>query len=198
MDSLEIDRRRRKLLARTTATIGGVGLALTAIPFIESMSPSEKAKAAGAPVEVDLAAIAPGTLATVEWRGRPVWTLHRTDDMLDRLKRIDNRLADPLSRQAQQPAYAANGTRSIRPQYLVLIGICTHLGCVPVYRPEVGAADLGADWTGGFYCPCHGSRFDLAGRVYKNVPAPRNLEIPPHEYLGDARILVGADQQHRA
>lgn len=196
MDRLEIDRRRRKLLARTTAAIGGVGLALTAIPFIESMAPSEKAKAAGAPVEADLAAIAPGTLATVEWRGKPVWILHRTADMVDRLKGMADRLADPLSRQAQQPPYAANVTRSLRPQYMVMIGICTHLGCVPVYRPEVGAADLGADWTGGFYCPCHGSRFDLAGRVYKNVPAPRNLEVPPHEYLGDTRMLIGADKDH--
>lgn len=196
METLEIDRRRRKLLARTTASIGGVGLALTAIPFIESMAPSEKAKAGGAPVEADLGAIAPGALATVEWRGKPVWILHRSADMVDRLKGMADRLADPLSREAQQPPYAANVTRSLRPQYMVLIGICTHLGCVPVYRPEVGAADLGADWTGGFYCPCHGSRFDLAGRVYKNVPAPRNLEVPPHEYLGDTRMLIGVDKDH--
>lgn len=196
MDSLEIDGRRRKLLARTTATIGGAGLALTAIPFIKSMGPSEKVKAAGAPVEFDLDTLEPGTLKTVEWRGKPVWVLHRSADMLDRLKGAADRLADPLSRQSQQPPYTANITRSLRPQYLVMIGICTHLGCVPVYRPEVGPADLGADWAGGFYCPCHGSRFDLAGRVYKNVPAPRNMEIPPHAYLSDARVLIGADKDH--
>jgi ubiquinol-cytochrome c reductase iron-sulfur subunit len=198
MDGLEIDGRRRKLLARTTATIGGAGLVLTAIPFIKSMGPSEKARAAGAPVEFDLATLEPGTLKTVEWRGKPVWILHRTADMLARLQGLADRLADPLSREAQQPPYVANITRSLRPQYLVVTAICTHLGCVPVYRPEVGAADLGADWAGGFYCPCHGSKFDLAGRVYKNVPAPRNLEIPPHAYLSDARVLIGADKDRPA
>ena len=196
MDSLELDGRRRLLLARATAAIGGSGLLLAAIPFIRSMAPSERAKAAGAPVEVDLHTIAPGALTTVAWRGKPVWILHRTPDMLDRLKQHAERLADPLSAEPQQPPYAANLVRSIRPQFLVVTAICTHLGCVPLYRPESGAADLGAAWVGGFYCPCHGSRFDLAGRVFKNVPAPRNLEVPPHAYLGDERILVGADQRH--
>ena len=198
MDQPIIDLRRRRLLARTTAAIGGVGLGLTAVPFIESMAPSEAAKAAGAPVEVDIGSIAPGALQTAEWRGRPVWILHRSDAMLALLNRHPERLADPASEQDQQPAYAKNPTRSIRPPFLVAIGICTHLGCVPVFRPEVAAPDLGPDWSGGFYCPCHGSRFDLAGRVLKNVPAPRNLEVPPHQYLGPTRILVGADRDHPA
>lgn len=176
--------------------IGGTGLVLTAIPFIESMGPSEAAKAAGAPVEVDVGSLAPGTLMTAEWRGRPVWILHRTPAMLDLLNRHPERLADPRSEQAQQPPYARNGTRSIKPQFAVMTAICTHLGCVPVFRPDVAAADLGADWPGGFYCPCHGSRFDLAGRVFRNVPAPRNLEIPLHRYAGDTRIQIGADQDH--
>lgn len=198
MDSMPIDARRRKWLTRATAVVGGTGLVLTAIPFIESMGPSDRAKAGGAPVEVDVAAIAPGALTTVEWRGKPIWILHRTADMLAQLPRIGQRLADPLSREAQQPPYASNPVRALRPQFMVMTAVCTHLGCVPVFRPEPGAPDLGADWPGGFYCPCHGSRFDLAGRVFKNVPAPRNLEVPPHQYLSDVRLLVGVDSSHRA
>lgn len=173
-------------------------LAAAAIPFVESLAPSEAAKAAGAPVELDINQIAPGALLTAEWRWRPVWILHRTERMLALLRGNDARLADPRSEQQQQPPYAANPTRSIRPAFLVATGICTHLGCVPVYRPDVAPADLGSDWNGGFYCPCHGSRFDLAGRVFKNVPAPANLEIPPHEYLSDTRLRIGADRQHPA
>lgn len=134
-------------------------------------------------------------LVTVEWRGKPVWILHRTGQMLSLLNKHDDQLVDPKSLASQQPVYAKNATRSIRPEYLVVIGICTHLGCIPLYRPEVGAADLGPDWPGGFYCPCHGSKFDLAGRVVKNVPAPRNLDIPPHEYVSDTRLLIGKDSQ---
>jgi ubiquinol-cytochrome c reductase iron-sulfur subunit len=156
------------------------------------MGPSERAKAAGAPVDVDIGTLAPATLITAAWRGKPVWILHRSEQMLALLNRHDERLVDPRSEQAQQPAYARNATRSVRPRFLVVTGICTHLGCVPTYRPEVAAPDLGADWPGGFYCPCHGSRFDLAGRVFKNVPAPSNLEVPPHEYLGDTRVRIGA------
>jgi ubiquinol-cytochrome c reductase iron-sulfur subunit len=150
VDELDMNLRRRRLLTRTTAAIGGVGLGLTAVPFIESMGPSEAAKAAGAPVEVDISSIAPGALQTAEWRGRPVWILHRSDAMLAQLNRHPERLADPASEQDQQPAYAKNPTRSIRPPFLVALGICTHLGCVPVYRPDVAAADLGPDWSGGF------------------------------------------------
>jgi ubiquinol-cytochrome c reductase iron-sulfur subunit len=189
---------QRRLLVKATAAAGGVGLATAMIPFIQSMSPSEAAKAAGAPVEVDLSAVAPGSLSTVEWRGRPVWVLHRTGAMLAALNQHPERLADPRSQQDQQPPYAANATRSIRPEFMVMIGICTHLGCVPVFRPEVAPPDLGADWEGGFYCPCHGSRFDLAGRVYRNVPAPRNLEVPPYVFLSDARLVIGTDQRGSA
>jgi ubiquinol-cytochrome c reductase iron-sulfur subunit len=191
MELSDFDRRRRRWLASATASIGGAGLVLTAIAFIRSMGPSERAKAAGAPVEVDPRAIAPGSLATAEWRGRPVWILHRSPDMLSRLQGHDAQLADPLSRQSVQPPWAANPVRSLRPAFLVVTGICTHLGCVPVFRPETAPADLGADWPGGFYCPCHGSRFDLAGRVFKNVPAPRNLEVPPHAYLANGLLRIG-------
>ena len=193
MDTNDTDVRRRKLLTIATATAGGIGMVATAIPFVESMAPSEAAKAAGAPVDVDISRIAPGALLTVEWRGKPVWIVHRTEQMLALLGRHDALLVDPLSQQPQQPLYAKNPLRSIKPQFLVALGVCTHLGCTPQYRPEAGASDLGADWPGGFYCPCHGSRFDLAGRVVKNVPAPLNLEIPPHAYLSDTRLLVGKD-----
>jgi ubiquinol-cytochrome c reductase iron-sulfur subunit len=187
------DERRRQFLMLATAAMGGVGLVATAVPFVASMLPSERAKAAGAPVEVDLNTIAPGVLQTIEWRGKPVWVLHRTAPMLASLRGHDARLADPLSDEPQQPAYAKNPLRSIKPSFLVLTAICTHLGCIPVFRPEPGAADLGSDWPGGFYCPCHGSRFDLAGRVFRNVPAPRNIEVPPHAYLSETRLLVGED-----
>jgi ubiquinol-cytochrome c reductase iron-sulfur subunit len=173
--------------------VGGLGLVAATAPFVASMAPSERARAAGAPVEVDLAPIGPGALTTVEWRGRPVWILHRTKAMLGTLSGHDGELADPLSEQSEQPPYARNRPRSIKPDYLVLTAICTHLGCIPSFRPQPGAADIGADWPGGFYCPCHGSRFDLAGRVFRNVPAPRNMEVPPHTYLSDTRLMVGED-----
>lgn len=187
--------RRRRILLVATAGMGGIAVAGTAIPFMETLAPSEAAKAAGAPVEVDIGRIAPGTLITVEWRGKPVWILHRTDAMLAMLGKHDQLLADPKSSQEQQPPYATNAVRSIRPPFFVAAAVCTHLGCVPTFRPEPGAADIGADWPGGFYCPCHGSRFDLAGRVFKNVPAPLNLEVPPYTYLSDTRLLIGADHK---
>lgn len=186
------DPERRALLA-ATAGVGGIGAICAVVPFVESFAPSEAAKAAGAPVEVDIGNIEPGRLVTVEWRGKPVWILHRTDAMLAALGNHDGMLVDPKSSQPQQPPYATNPTRSIRPAFFVATGICTHLGCVPSFRPEPGAADLGPTWPGGFYCPCHGSRFDLAGRVFKNVPAPLNLEVPPYAYLSDTRLLIGAD-----
>jgi len=192
------DPQRRQILLAATTGVGVLGVVATAAPFVESMEPSEAAKAAGAPVEVDIGSLAPGKLETVEWRGKPVWILHRTDDMLARLKTLDARLADPHSKQDQQPKYADNESRAIRPPYFVAIGICTHLGCVPTYRPEPGAPDLGADWPGGFYCPCHGSRYDLAGRVYKNVPAPLNLEVPPYEFLSDTRLVIGTHGKDKA
>lgn len=189
----ETDPHRRKLLVAVTS-VGGIGVLATAVPFVESLSPSEAAKAAGAPVEVDLSKIDPGKLHTVEWRGKPIWILHRSPAMLASLGNHDDLLADPRSTQPQQPPYARNATRSIKPAYFIATGICTHLGCVPTFRPEPG--ELETDWPGGFYCPCHGSKFDLAGRVFKNVPAPRNLEIPAHEYLSDTRVLIGNDSSH--
>lgn len=193
MTRSETDQQRRKLLLAATVGVGGIGVVAASVPFIASMAPSEAARAAGAPVEVDVSGIAPGKMETVEWRGRPVWVLHRTETMLAALDDQRQLLLDPNSTQPQQPPYAANPFRSIKPPILVVTGICTHLGCVPVYRPEPGAADVGPEWLGGFYCPCHGSKFDLAGRVFKNVPAPTNLEIPEHQYLSDMRLLIGED-----
>ena len=190
-----VDNSRRRFLIATTG-LGVVGAGAAAIPFVLSMNPSERAKAAGAPVEVDISKLEPGQKITVEWRGKPVWILRRTDDNLKDLVSLDDKLADPKSEVAQQPAYAANANRARenRPDIAVIEGICTHLGCSPTFRPELAPADLGADWKGGFFCPCHGSRFDLAGRVYKGVPAPTNLVVPPHMYLSDSVILVGEDQ----
>jgi ubiquinol-cytochrome c reductase iron-sulfur subunit len=188
----EKELRKRRMLLAATAGAGGVALVGTIVPFVETMEPSEAVKAAGAPVEVDVGSIGPGRLITVEWRGKPVWILHRTDAMLALLGNHDQMLVDPASKQDQQPPYAANPTRSIRPPFFVAVAICTHLGCVPTFRPEAGAPDIGANWPGGFYCPCHGSRFDLAGRVFKNVPAPLNLEVPPYRFLSDTRMLIGA------
>jgi ubiquinol-cytochrome c reductase iron-sulfur subunit len=190
---------RRRLLLITTG-LGLVGTAFAATPFVLSMTPSARAKAAGAPVEVDIGKIEPGQLLTVEWRGKPVWIVRRTPEMLKALPTIDAKLADPKSEvKNQQPDYARNATRSIKPEIMVVVGICTHLGCSPDKRLEAGAVSgLGADWPGGFFCPCHGSLFDVAGRVYKNVPAPTNLVVPPHKYLADSRILIGEDQKGAA
>jgi len=182
---------RRQWLAATSAA-GGAAVVATSIPFVASMAPSERARAFGAPVEVDIASIRPGELRTVEWRGKPVWILRRTGDMLDRLRAHDALLADPRStRRDQQPDYARNPLRSVKPDIAVLVAVCTHLGCIPTFRPDPGAADLGESWPGGFFCPCHGSKFDLAGRVFRNVPAPSNLEVPPHRYNGESVLLVG-------
>jgi ubiquinol-cytochrome c reductase iron-sulfur subunit len=189
----KVDTRKRKFLIAATSVVGGVAAAGVAVPLLMSMMPSARAKAAGAPVEVDISKVEPGMLLTVEWRGKPVWIVNRTKEMLDLLGKHDDQLTDPNSEQPQQPPYCKNPTRSIKPEMLVAVGICTHLGCSPTYRKDVGAADLGADWPGGFFCPCHGSRFDLAARVFKNVPAPTNLVIPPHQYLSDAKLLIGVD-----
>lgn len=186
------DLSRRHWLAATSAA-GGAGIAATCVPFIASMAPSERARALGAPVEVDVSAIKPGELQTVEWRGKPVWVLHRTAQMIEPLRTHDKLLSDPNSRREQQPDYARNDLRSLKPEFAVLVAVCTHLGCIPAFRPEPGAADIGATWPGGFYCPCHGSKFDLAGRVFKNVPAPSNLEVPPHHYATGSTLLIGVD-----
>ena len=188
-----VDRSKRKFLIAATSAVGGVAVAGVAVPFVASMLPSARAKAAGAPVEVDISKVEPGMLLAVEWRGKPVWVVNRTPEMLELLGKHDDRLSDPNSEQPQQPDYAKNPTRSIKPEYLVAVGICTHLGCSPTYRRDIGAADLGADWPGGFFCPCHGSAFDLAGRVFAGVPAPVNLVIPPQQYLSDDVLLVGLD-----
>ncbi|MER2513918.1 MAG: ubiquinol-cytochrome c reductase iron-sulfur subunit [Nitrosomonas ureae] len=189
---------RRKFLVAATSVAGGVAGAAIATPFLLSMMPSERAKAAGAPVEVDISKLEPGMLLMVEWRGRVVWVLNRTPEMLETLEKVEDELADPNSEKNQQPEYAKNRTRSIKPEILVTEGVCTHLGCSPVFRKDIAPADLGPDWLGGFFCPCHGSKFDLAGRVYKHVPAPTNMVVPPHVYLSDSRLLIGSESEGSA
>lgn len=185
----------RRLWLTATTVVGGVGLVASAVPFIASLAPSERARALGASVEVDLQGIEPGGLRTVEWRGKPVFVLRRSQDMLDSLARHDDLLADPPSRRSIQPGNTRNAVRSLKPEIAVLEAVCTHLGCIPSFRPTVGAPDIGAAWPGGFYCPCHGSKFDFAGRVFKNVPAPTNLTVPPHQFVADSTLLIGADPQ---
>jgi ubiquinol-cytochrome c reductase iron-sulfur subunit len=193
MSGNEVNPSRRRFLTAATTVIGGVGVGFALVPFISSMAPSAKARAAGAPVRADISKVEPGQMIRVKWRGKPIWVVNRTKEMLDVLPTLDGELRDPDSLEPQQPPYAKNGYRSIKPEYLVLIGICTHLGCSPTYRPDIAPADLGKDWKGGFFCPCHGSRFDLAGRVFKGVPAPLNLVVPPYRYLSDTEIEVGND-----
>ena len=184
--------RRRLLVA--TAVAGGAATVAAVVPFVLSMNPSERAKAAGAPVEVDIGKLGPGEMMTVEWRGKPVWIIHRTKAMLDALPKLNDQLADPESKKPMQPDYAKNVDRSIKPEILVVVGICTHLGCSPTDKFKTGAeSGIDPNWPGGFLCPCHGSTFDLAGRVYKSKPAPDNLEVPPHKYLADTKIIIGED-----
>ncbi len=193
-DDKKVDRTRRNLVIATCAAGGAAGVA-AAVPFAASWVPSERAKAAGAPVEVDISKLEPGQMMTVEWRSKPVWIVRRTKEMLDRLSSVDAKVSDPNSDVPQQPEYAKNEFRSIKPEVLVLVGICTHLGCSPQSKPVEDRAEMGADWPGGFLCPCHGSKFDLAGRVFKGAPAPVNLEVPQHAYLSDTRILIGDDKK---
>ncbi len=188
-----VDLGKRRFLTASTTVVGAVGAGFVAVPFLASWSPSERAKTAGAPVEIDISKLQEGQKVTVEWRGKPVWIVKRSQKSLDELASLNEGLRDPASENNQQPSYAQNPARSIKPEIAVLVGICTHLGCSPTYRPEIGAADLGADWLGGFFCPCHGSKFDLAGRVYSGVPAPLNLVVPPHYYKSDRVILIGED-----
>ena len=189
----DVDLSRRHFLGVATAVTGGVGAVFAAYPFLASWQPSARAQALGAPVEVDIGKLEPGAMMKVEWRGKPVWILRRSDGMLESVVKSDDVLRDPNSEQPQQPEYATNEYRSIKPEVLVVVGSCTHLGCSPIERFDIAPADLGADWEGGFYCPCHGSKFDLAGRVYKGVPAPLNLAVPPHRYLTETLVLIGAD-----
>jgi len=194
-DDTKMDGGRRTLVIASSA-VGGAAVAGAAVPFLASLTPSERAKAAGAPVEADLSKLQPGDMMTVEWRGKPVWILRRTPEQLASLKKDTDLLADPESKRSDQPAYIKGEARSIKPEYLVVIGICTHLGCSPGAKFQAGAeSGMGADWPGGFLCPCHGSTFDLAARVFKNKPAPDNLPIPPHTYLSDTRILIGEDSK---
>ncbi len=193
MSADAVDTSKRRFLTAATSVVGAVGTAYLLVPFISAWNPSAKARAAGAPVEADVSKLEPGQMMTVEWRGKPIWIVHRTEQNLKDLPTLNDQLLDPNSEMPQQPEYCKNEYRSRKPKYLVAVGICTHLGCSPTYRPEIAPADLGPDWKGGYFCPCHGSRFDLAARVYKGVPAPKNMEIPPYYYLSETRILVGED-----
>ena len=186
---------RRRFLVAATSVVGAAGAVGAAVPFVGSWFPSAKAKAAGAPVKVNISKIEPGQQIVAEWRGQPVFILNRTGEMLQALPKIDAELADPNSQASVQPEYVNPEARSIKPEILVLVGLCTHLGCSPSFRPEVAPADLGAQWVGGYFCPCHGSRYDLAGRVYKSQPAPLNLPVPPHSYESADVIILGVDQE---
>lgn len=188
-----VDEKRRRLLTTGAGVVGAAGAVALAIPFISSMSPSARAKAAGAPVEVDISKLEPGQRVVVEWRGKPVWVVRRTPELLASLEVVADQLRDPDSNKSEQPEYAKNVDRSIKPEVLVMSGVCTHLGCSPTFRPDVAPADLGADWMGGFFCPCHGSKFDISGRVYKGAPAPTNLPVPPYAFVSDTVILIGED-----
>jgi ubiquinol-cytochrome c reductase iron-sulfur subunit len=193
MSDQKMDSGRRNLILATSAA-GGVAAVATAVPFVASLTPSERAKAAGAPVVADISKLAPGEKMVVKWRGKPVWILRRTPEMLASLEKVTDKISDPASEKSDQPAYAKNVARAIKDEFLVLVGICTHLGCSPSDKLKAGTEEgMAADWQGGFLCPCHGSQFDLAGRVYKAMPAPTNLEIPPHTYLSDSSILIGED-----
>lgn len=191
-----VDKSKRRFLVGLTTAAGAVGAVGIAVPFVKSMLPSARAEAAGAPVEVDISKLQPGELLIVEWRKKPIWVLKRTEANLENMKKIEDKLSDPESNLSQQPAYTKNEFRSraSHEKILVAIGICTHLGCSPKYRPDLAPADLGPDWVGGFFCPCHGSRFDLAGRVYIGSPAPLNLVIPPYKYINDTTLIVGDDK----
>ncbi len=190
----KVDSARRGLIV-ATSVVGGAAAAGAAVPFVWSMFPSERAKAAGAPVEVDLAKIGPGAIEIVEWRGKPVWVIRRTKEMLDSLKAAAPRLSDPESRASEQPDYAKNEYRSLKPEIMVMEGVCTHLGCSPQLKPADAKAEMGADWAGGFYCPCHGSKFDYAGRVFRGAPAPTNLKVPAYTFSSEVALVIGEDKE---
>ena len=193
-DNEKPDKTRRHLVVATSAVGAAVGLG-AAVPFVASMWPSERARAAGAPVEVDLSRIAPGELAVIEWRGKPVWVIRRTPEMLASLKAAEARLSDPRSKASEQPKYAENEYRSAKPDVMVMEGVCTHLGCSPQLKGADAKGEMGGDWVGGFYCPCHGSKFDLAGRVFRGAPAPTNLKVPPYTFVSDSKLVIGEDEK---
>lgn len=193
-DKPKVDKTRRNLVV-ATSVVGGAASVGAAVPFITSMWPSERAKAAGAPVEVDISAIAPGELKVFEWRGKPVWVIRRTPQMLESLQTVAAKLTDPASKDSLQPEYAANEHRSLKPDVMVMEGVCTHLGCSPQMKPADAKAEMGGDWAGGFYCACHGSKFDLAGRVFRGAPAPTNLTVPPYTFLSESTLLIGEDKK---
>lgn len=197
MKKQDINKTKRQFLTNTMTVIGAVGVGFVAVPFLSQMSPSVKAKASSSPVEVDLSKIESGQLIVQEWQRRPIWILKRSPEALATLNKIENAglLSDPHSLESIQPNSGKNQARSIKPEIFIAVGICTHLACSPTYRPDIAPRDLGSDWQGGFFCPCHGSKFDIAGRVYQGVPAPTNLEIPPHRYIDDNRILIGENQE---
>lgn len=194
MSNEGVDAGRRRFLTWASTGVGAVGVGAAAWPFLASLAPSERAKALGAPVEIDVTKLEPGQMAIVPWRGRPIWVIRRTPEMLASLDKVEGELRDPESKEPQQPKYITGDARAIKPEILVMVGSCTHLGCSPTFRPDHPAPEIDANWQGGFYCPCHGSKFDLSGRVYKGVPAPSNLVVPPHRYAGEAKLVIGEDQ----
>jgi ubiquinol-cytochrome c reductase iron-sulfur subunit len=196
MSSDGVNSGRRRFLTAATSAVGVAGVVGIAVPFVGSWNPSAKAKAAGAPVKADIGKLEPGQMIVVEWRGKPVYVMHRTGSQIEDLAALNDQLKDPDSIASEQPEYITGDARALRPELLVVVGLCTHLGCAPKFRPEVGAADLGGDaWLGGFFCPCHGSKFDLAGRVYSGVPASANLEVPPYSFEGDNVLVIGVDTE---
>ena len=195
MENTNIDQSRRRFLTTAATVVGGVGAVAASVPFVSNMSPSAKTKAIGAPVEVDIGNLEPGGRLVQKWQGKPVWILRRTKEMLKDISSLDSVVSDPKSDESAQPEYAKNQFRALKEEFLVVIGICTHLGCSPSFVLKGEGASISVDWKGGFFCPCHGSRFDLAGRVFKGVPAPRNLVIPPYKFISPTRLLIGDDSE---
>ena len=189
----EVDHGRRHILTVATVVTGGIGAVLAATPFVLSFRPSARARALGAAIQVDISRLETGAMMTVEWRGKPVWIISRPESVLADLGNVESQLSDPDSVKSDQPEFAKNQYRSLRPEIAILIGVCTHLGCAPLYRPDAGSPDIGPDWPGGFYCPCHGSKFDMAGRVWAGVPAPLNLPVPSYRYVTDTTLIIGDD-----
>jgi len=198
MNNAGVDKSKRQFLTTALTVVGAVGAGYLAVPFLAQMQPSTKAEASGAPVEIDISKMEQGQLIRVAWRGKPVWVLKRTPEVLATLQTLDDKLRDPLSQESEQPTYTQNPYRAIKPEIFVAVGLCTHLGCSPTFRPEVAPPDLGPDWKGGFFCPCHGSWFDLAGRVYRGVPAPTNLVIPPYRYVTETTLIIGEEETEAA